>query len=201
MPLAATRHEPSTGPPLDAPPESGAETERPPSDLEALFERHYDRVYRAAYRITGRSQDAEDVLQTVFLRLAKRHGELGVDSRGEASYMHRAAVNAAFDLLRARRRQRAVPLPDEDAPDELADESAGPERRQASRRMVARLREAMADLPPRSGQVFVLRFFEGYENHEIARLLEITPTAVGVALHRARGRLQEELRPLAGGLS
>src|SRR5215813_6492041 len=57
----------------------GAQSEPPPNptpvsmrDLESLFRQHHDRVFRAAYRITGSVMDAEDVLQTVFLRLSRR---------------------------------------------------------------------------------------------------------------------------------
>src|SRR5579862_4855281 len=78
----------------------------PPADLGAIFEQHHGAVYRAAYRITGNSMDAEDVLQTVFTRLLRRDGTLDL-SQSAASYLHRAAVNASLDLLRSRRRARS----------------------------------------------------------------------------------------------
>ena len=58
-------------------------------DIERIFNAHHDRVFRAAYRVTGNTSDAEDVLQTVFLRLL-RHGHTfaGVDDAGR--YLHRA---------------------------------------------------------------------------------------------------------------
>ena len=68
-------------------------------DLEELFLAHKDRVFRAAYRVTGSASDAEDVLQTVFLRLM-RHTP-GAEISNPGSYLHRSAVNAALDLLRA----------------------------------------------------------------------------------------------------
>src|SRR5690349_22663605 len=66
-----------------------------------LYERHYEAVYRAALRVTGRPADAEDVLQTVFLRVIalSEHDEA---ARRPAAYFRRAAVNAAVDLLRRR---------------------------------------------------------------------------------------------------
>ena len=74
-----------------------------PKPLERMFQEHHERVFRAAYRVTGNASDAEDVLQTIFLRLARREGDLGIDE-ASAGYFHRAAVNAALDLLRSRRR-------------------------------------------------------------------------------------------------
>ena len=66
-----------------------------------LYELHSEAVFRAALRITGRPADAEDVLQTVFLRVLARGGEVE-DVALPAAYFRRAAVNAAVDVLRRR---------------------------------------------------------------------------------------------------
>src|SRR4051812_25517627 len=71
-----------------------------PTGLEKAFREHHGRVFRAAHRITGNPQDAEDILQTVFLRLAQK-GDLTAEN--VPSYLYRAAINASIDLLRARR--------------------------------------------------------------------------------------------------
>jgi RNA polymerase sigma-70 factor (ECF subfamily) len=64
--------------------------------LSQLFGEHHKRVLRAAYRITGNMADAEDVAQIVFLRLASANGPV----TNAGSYLHRAAINGALDLLR-----------------------------------------------------------------------------------------------------
>ncbi len=69
--------------------------------LAELYERHYEAVFRAALRVTGNPADAEDVLQTVFLRLLARGGDAEAAPL-PAAYFRRAAVNAAVDLLRRR---------------------------------------------------------------------------------------------------
>ena len=173
----------------------------PPADLAAIFEQHHGAVYRAAYRITGNAMDAEDVLQTVFTRLLRRPGAAGLDlSLSAGSYLHRAAVNAALDLLRSRRRGRLVPLGDVEQ--ELIDEERpGPERRSSSRELGRRLRAALSRLPPRQAEIFALRYLEGLGNLEIARLLGSSQTAIAVILHRARHRLQRELRTPQGDWS
>lgn len=170
----------------------------PPVALEAAFKRHHEAVFRAAYRITGNPMDAEDVLQTVFTRLLRRDESRELDPDGAGSYLHRAAVNAALDLLRARRRSRAVRL--EEAAELPEDPGSGPESRPLRRELRSRLREALTRLTPRSAEIFALRYFEGLGNLEIARHLGTSQTAVAVILHRARHRLQKELRPL-GDLS
>ncbi len=72
-----------------------------PAGFAELYERHYEAVFRAALRVTGNPADAEDVLQTVFLRVLARGGDVEEVSL-PAAYFRRAAVNAAVDVLRRR---------------------------------------------------------------------------------------------------
>ena len=87
--------------------------DQPASELEILFQTHHGRVFRTAQRITGSSADAEDVLQTVFLRLVKGQDDYDWSKNPEA-YLSRAAINASLDLLRSRTRAKAVSLDDSD---------------------------------------------------------------------------------------
>jgi RNA polymerase sigma-70 factor (ECF subfamily) len=170
-----------------------------PGTMEALFKEHYGAVYRAAYRITGDPMDAEDVLQTVFTRILRREEELDL-SQGAGSYLHRAAVNAALDLLRQRKRRPSMTL--EEAEPELVDEvSINPEQCSEGRELRGRLRAALSRLSPRAAEIFTLRYFEGVGNLEIARQMGASQTSIAVILHRARHRLQKELLPREGGLS
>src|SRR5712692_8554539 len=79
--------------------------------LEALFQEHNDRVFRTAHRVTGSAADAEDVLQTVFLRLARGPESPEISENAE-SYFARAAINASLDLLRSRKRSKIVAVDD-----------------------------------------------------------------------------------------
>ncbi len=83
-------------------------TETTASDLEHVFREHQQRVLRAAYRITGSTDDAQDVLQTVFLRLIRRDGGAGL-SDNPASNLNRAANNAPLELVRSRQAANATP--------------------------------------------------------------------------------------------
>src|SRR5947209_9513398 len=79
-----------------------------PDALERAFDAHHAMVFRAAYRVTGNAADAEDVLQTVFLRLAGR--DLGSEVvENMEGYLRRAAVNASLNLLE-RRASQGLPL-------------------------------------------------------------------------------------------
>ena len=118
----------------------------PLGDLEKVFREHHILVYRAAYRVTGNAQDAEDVLQTVFMRLLRREGDAA--SVGSiTAYLRRAAVNAALDLMRSRQRARSMPL--EEVEPMLLDESAhSPDRLYDSAEMRVWLRNTVARLSP-----------------------------------------------------
>jgi RNA polymerase sigma-70 factor (ECF subfamily) len=168
-------------------------------DLERIFREHHALVFRAAYRVTGNPDDAEDVLQTVFLRMVKRAaGAEPVENM--ASFLHRAAVNAALDLVRSRQNIRSVPL-DELEPVLSEPAHRNPDRIQHSGEIREWLRGALARLNPRIAEMFMLRFFDGKDNPEIARLLKTTPGTVAVTLSRTRDRLEKEFRAYMGGVA
>ena len=164
------------------------------NSLETLFQQHHDRVFRTAYRVTGSAADAEDVLQTVFLRLARGSEGVIVPDNPE-SYFARAAVNASLDLLRARKRSKAVAFDDvENGPAAIELVSRrSPEATHEDRELRELIREAVSKLGPTAGQMFALRYFEGYDNGEIAQMMKTSALVVGVTLHRARTRLKTEI--------
>jgi RNA polymerase sigma-70 factor, ECF subfamily len=164
---------------------------QPAGELETLFQTHHGRVFRTAQRITGSAADAEDVLQTVFLRLIK--GQETYDlSRNPEAYLSRAAINASLDLLRSRNRSKSVTL-DEINADTIAGRARSPEALHADRELQTLVREAVARLGKTAGEMFVLRYYEGLDNKEIAVVMETSPLVVGVVLHRARTRLRKEI--------
>jgi RNA polymerase sigma-70 factor, ECF subfamily len=169
----------------------------PEPELERIFREHHAMVFRAAYRVTGNADDAEDVLQTVFLRMVKRDAS-AQPVENIASFLHRAAVNGALDLVRSRQNIRSVPLDDlEPVLSEPAHRS--PDRIQNSGEIRNWLRGALARLNPKIAEMFMLRFFDGKDNPEIARILQTTPGTVAVTLSRTRDRLEKEFRAYQGG--
>lgn len=174
-------------------PEIAAGPSPMPSWIEQSFQEHHGPVYRAAYRITGSAADAEDVLQTVFTRLLRRPepppgGALG-------AYLHRAAVHAALDVMRSRRRAGWVPLEETSW---TGDAVSDAERSDAGHRLRRGLREALSRLSPRAAEVFALRHFEGESNQDIAAALGTSPAVIAVLLHRTHARLRKELAAWMG---
>lgn len=169
----------------------------PPEELDVLFREHHDQVFRTAYRVTGSASDAEDVLQTVFLRLVRRNDKIDL-SPSPGSYFHRAAVNASLDLLRSRTRSRSVSL-EEVAPSATESSEPSPESQYVDRELQNQIRRAIATLGPKAAEIIVLKYFEGHSNLEIARMLGTSQMVIGVLLHRARTRLRKEIAPILEG--
>lgn len=162
--------------------------------LEGLFQRHHDRVFRTAHRVTGSAADAEDVLQTVFLRVAGRQESVGAAENPQA-YFARAAINASLDLLRSRKRSKSIAIDDVENRASIAAfvSKHDPAKHQEDRELRALLSEALSRLAPTAAQMFALRYFEGYGNGEIASVMNTSALVVGVTLHRARARLRKEI--------
>lgn len=154
----------------------------PLAGFSDLYERHYEAVFRAALRVTGNAADAEDVLQTVFLRVLARGSEAD-EVALPAAYFRRAAVNAAVDVLR-RRQLHAESEYDDGAPHAAVS---------APFLLKERLRRAIAALDRDDASLFLLRHVEGLSLEELAALFEIEKNNVAVRLHRIRHRLRGEL--------
>ena len=157
-------------------------------DLESAYQAHHGMIFRTAYRVTGNPADAEDVLQTVFLRLMRRD-EASAPLEQPEGYLRRAAVNASIDLLRERQRTGQAVL------ESLPASGACTELRE----LRDTLRHALAKLDARQAEMIALRFFEGYTNKEISQMLGISQILVAVTLHRAKGKLQKELSAFDAG--
>jgi RNA polymerase sigma factor (sigma-70 family) len=168
------------------------------AELEEVFRAHQSCVLKAAYRVTGSMADAEDVSQSVFLRLARGTVDPGRISNLQ-SYLHRSAVNAALDLIRSRGHREIVPV--EQADELPSNFGLSPERALSSLEIKNWLRRELATLNPRAAEMFALRYLEGLDNPEIARAMNTSEAVVAVTLYRTRSRLKKGLRGFMKGAS
>jgi RNA polymerase sigma-70 factor (ECF subfamily) len=161
-------------------------------DLEAIFREHYRLVYKTACVVTGSPQDAEDVLQTIFLKLLKRAAppEFHKNPKG---YFYKAAVNVSLSTIRSRKRQVLT------ADFEALEPPQHPENSNADAFIATRLHEAIASLSPRTAEILILRYVHDYTESEIARLLGRTRGTIAVTLYRSRIRLRRLLRASSSG--
>jgi RNA polymerase sigma factor (sigma-70 family) len=152
-------------------------------DLEGVFRQHYRTVYRTAYGVTGSTQDAEDVAQTVFLRLL--HGQASREWKNPAAYLYRAAVNESLTLIRARKRQAL------NADAERAAVSSETPPPDGQRDIHHRLYEAVAELGRKAAEILILRYVHDYSDAQIATLLGTSRGTIAVSLYRSRARLRK----------
>jgi len=155
-------------------------------EFEALFEEHYPLVYRTAYGITGRVEDAEDIVQTIFLRLLQRGASPDV-MKNPAGYLYRAAVNGSLTVVERRRRHAAS----EDA--EAAANLIPSVQSTRAEEMHRRLYGAIAQLNRKSADIVILRYLHDRSDAEIAKLLGTSRAVIAVTLYRARARLKKLL--------
>lgn len=161
----------------------------------ALVRRYQRPIYNAAYRVLGREEDASDVTQTVFLKVAENLG--GFDPRFRFfSWIYRIAMNESLNLLR--RYGRDQPL-GEDEPE--GPETVGPEWRAAEAQASARIQKVLMAMKPADRAVITLRHFSDCSYEEIGQVLEIDVKTVKSRLFEARSRMRAllaDLRPAAG---
>jgi len=162
--------------------------------LSRLFAAHYGRVLAAAYRVTGNMADAEDVAQSLFLRLGR--GEIPQVSNF-GGYLYRSAVNAALDL----HRQRKPSQPLEAAADaQFAGLGGSPEAAASDRQLGSLLRQAISELAPRQAEMFALRYLEDMDNRQVAEVMGTSQAVVAVTLYQARLKLRRKLASVKRGM-
>jgi len=158
------------------------------TDLVVRYQRP---IYNAAFWILHRAEDANDVTQTVFLKVAERLDEY--DPRYKFfSWIYRIAINESLNLLRRNRREESL----DDERDLPGAESADPERQASSAQVAGRIRSALMKMTPNDRLVLTLRHFSECSYHEIGEILDIDQKTVKSRLFEARQRLRDLLKDL-----
>jgi RNA polymerase sigma-70 factor (ECF subfamily) len=169
----------------------------PIKSTTAEFERIYRElaplVYRTAWGVLGSREDAEDVLQTVFLKLLRR--EFPPDlHRNPKAYLYRAAINLSLDILKARRRRPVLHLNDV----ERGQVAASFPDAQFDEDLHQWLYEAISRLNPSAAEILILRYMNNKSVTEIAGELGVSRTVIAVRLFRTRAQLRKLLKARLG---
>lgn len=145
-------------------------------DVLYLFHRYRDDVYRLAVSYTRSREEAEDVCQTVFLKLLENPD---ITPGKERAWLMQVTVNTCRDVLRSSWWKRTVPLENLDAVSQTEMDE-----------MVFLLQK----LPPKYRVVLYLHYYEQYTTQEIAKLLQIPTGTVSTRLRRGREQLKTMLK-------
>ncbi|ODS51893.1 MAG: hypothetical protein ABS36_19165 [Acidobacteria bacterium SCN 69-37] len=163
-----------------------------------LVDRHGRALYQLAYRITGRAEDAEDVVQETFIKAFRQLDRFEARS-SVGTWLHRIGANCAIDLVRRRR-----PFEVMEAPDRLDQRAAGgawPSQTAvvASAQIQQRIDDTMAELSARERAAFVMRHFHDCSINDIATALDMNTSAAKHAVFRAVRKMRAALRIFVDG--
>jgi RNA polymerase sigma-70 factor (ECF subfamily) len=167
------------------------------SSFEELLSRYSNKVFSLATRFTRNTEDAEEVLQDVFVTVHRKIA--GFEGKSSfSSWLYRVTVNAAFMKLRKRRQDHSMPLEDLiSQPHSVAalrsSESDYVDAQSIRNEMLQALEAAIRKLPDDYRPVFILRDVDGLTSREVGRILDLTVPAVKSRLHRSRLMLRRRL--------
>ena len=157
--------------------EEGGKNRVQEAEILELFDLYSNMVYRLALSYLRQSQDAEDAVQAVFLKLID--GRAKPEQGKERAFLTRVTINHCKDVLRSVWKRKIEPLDNEIEFEHKED---------------GELYYAIMDLPVKYRVVVYLHYYEGYTFYEIANFLKISASAVSMRIHRAKKLLKEKLR-------
>jgi RNA polymerase sigma-70 factor (ECF subfamily) len=166
--------------------------------FRSLVERHSRYVFNVAYRLTGSASDAEDVVQTTFLRAYQQLSrfEARADFR---TWLHRITVNCSIDLIRSRRHREVGHDPEdlelESAGGDTGDANVAPDRLLLSTEIRDRIAHSMAQLSASERLAFTLRHVEGLPIREVALKMGLKSEAAKNSIFRAVKKMRVALEP------
>jgi RNA polymerase sigma-70 factor (ECF subfamily) len=166
--------------------------------FRSLVERHSRYVFSVAYRLTGTVEDAEDIVQSTFLKAFRQLSRF--EARADfKTWLHRIAVNCAIDLIRTRRHREIAQDPTDlemGAQDHAsAGQAPGPDRLLLSAEIRERLHEGLAQLTTSERAAFMLRHVEGLSIREVAAAMGLKTEAAKNSIFRAVRKMRSVLEP------
>lgn len=161
-----------------------------------LFQCHKKRVYSVCLLMTKDVADAEDLTQEAFLQVFRSVGSFRGDS-AFSTWLYRVAVNTVLMKLR---RRKAPPLVSLDEPvsadsPSLRRDIGKPDANLFGAIDRLALRRAMQELPEGCRKIFALHEVEGYQHHEIAKMLDCSVGNSKSQLHKAKMKMRDLLFP------
>lgn len=170
-------------------------------DKEAFVEllnRYSEKVHNLSIRITRSEEDAEEVLQDVFVTVYNKIEKFEGKS-AFSSWLYRITVNTSFMKLRKRKQNNAISM--EEVSPGIRENWVGGRSDSADVNYIcsrhelrAELERAIAKLPEEYRVIFVLRDVDGMSNQEVGEILNLSVPAVKSRLHRSRLMLRKRLQ-------
>jgi len=164
----------------------------PAGRLAALFDTHYNRLYRLARRLVSTADDALDLVQDTFLRAARSPNAVPVGARHEEAWLVHILVNIRRDQWRQAAVRDRFNRNTKTGGSEIAGAGRDPEATMIAR---ATVWKALDLLPPRRRAAIIMHELEGLEIPSIASLLGVSSITVRWHLSRGRRELARVIKP------
>lgn len=169
--------------------------------FEELLGRYSNKAFGLASRLTRNLEDAEEVLQDVFVTVYRKID--GFEGKSSfSSWLYRVTVNSALMKLRKKKQDQSTPIEDlltreqNSAPSPLAMESAALDTLAMRKELLHALSDAVSRLPDDYRPVFILRDVDGLSSRQVGKMLNLSIPAVKSRLHRSRLILRRRLLAL-----
>lgn len=160
----------------------------PKKGFKMLMDNFQEPIYYYIRRLVVSHEDAEDVLQEVFIRVYRGWEQF----RGESSlstWIYRIATNESLRLLNARKNEEAVAA--EEVQEELMNKLKASDYIDYENELAVKFQEAILSLPEKQRLVFNLRYYDELEYEEISRILDCKVDALKVNYHYAKEKIKE----------
>ena len=161
--------------------------------LRAIFEQYQKKVYRIAYGVVRRKEDARDIVQEVFIKLFCSVKNF----RGKSqfyTYLYRMAMNTALDHVRKMKKTKASSLDEEGSPQPADEIENRPDQILYRKELEEKLKEALEKIPADQKATLIFREIEELSYQEIAEAMGCSIGTVMSRLHYGRKKLQELLK-------
>ncbi len=161
-----------------------------------IVRRYQNKLFSYLYRLAGNKEEAEDLLQNVFVKVYKNIKRFDT-KRKFSSWIYRIAHNEAVNFLKKRGQKRFVSLEDiETTKDKLETVSPAKSPIDAwiSKELKKEMRTALDKLPGKYKEVLILRYFSDKSYEEISEILEKPVNTIGTLLNRAKKKLLQIIR-------
>jgi RNA polymerase sigma-70 factor (ECF subfamily) len=159
--------------------------------FEELLTRHYQSVYRLAYRFLYDSQEAEDITQEVFLRVFRAAKTYSPKAKF-STWLYTITKNLCFNELRKKRSVTIFSIEDEVLP-ELPSMDDSPISKLEEAEVRKRVFDAVVELPANLRMAVILLKYHGLSYEEVAEVLQCTVNAVKLRVHRAKKFLAKSI--------
>lgn len=163
--------------------------------FKVLVDRHSRSLYRLAYRMTGKAEDAEDVVQETFIRAFRQLSRFEARSN-VSTWLYRIAFNCAVDFLRSRPRRESAT--EADVLERLAPAATGPTMDDLvyAGQIGERMQVALGDLSEKERAAFLMRHYHGCSIEEIGSTLGMKTNATKHSIFRAVKKMRVAMQGL-----